>query len=368
MPSNRAAWITGGKEKLLQVKEAPYTPPRSDEIVIKGGAVAINPIDWLQLEMGSMVFPWIKYPFIIGSDVAGEVVEVGSGITHFKVGDRVVGHAGATNKERNRAAEGAFQEYTVLAEHMTAHIPPSMSFESASVIPLGASTAACGLFEKDQLNLQYPTNPPREPTGKTVLIWGGSTSVGCNAIQLARAAGYDVISTSSPRNFEMLRQLGAQKVFDYNSPTVVEDVVKAFRGRTSAGALAIGAGAADACMDILHRVEGIRFIAMATYPVPSPPPARFVMPRIIYSFASWSIQNAVKSRMRSTKTAFVSAFLIFNGVGKAVYQDYLSSALVDGSFKPAPVPLVVGSGVESIQAAFDRQREGVSAKKVVVSL
>jgi NADPH:quinone reductase-like Zn-dependent oxidoreductase len=93
MPSNAAAWLTSSKAKSLEVKSAPYTPPSENEIVVKNGAVAINPADWMKIDLGNLLFSWVKFPFILGTDVAGEVVEVGRGVSRFKIGDRVVGHA-----------------------------------------------------------------------------------------------------------------------------------------------------------------------------------------------------------------------------------------------------------------------------------
>jgi NADPH:quinone reductase-like Zn-dependent oxidoreductase len=209
----------------MQVAEAPFPTPGPDEIIIKNRAVAVNPVDWVLQDQGtSMAFGWIKYPFVFGYDVAGEVVQVGNKIVRFKVGDRVLGQAQSTDKTINSAAYGAFQLYTVLLERNSSPIPDTTSFESASVMPLAFTTAAAGLFEKDQLGLQYPQLDPKS-TGKTVLVWGGSTSVGCNAIQLAVAAGYEVVSTSSPKNFDLLRSLGATEVFDYNDPCSVNKIV-----------------------------------------------------------------------------------------------------------------------------------------------
>lgn len=179
---NKAAWLNADKATPLEVKNAPYTSPSKGEIVIKSHAIAINPVDRIIQDSGSFMFPWIKFPFVLGTDVAGEVVELGLGVTRFKVGDRVTAHATGMHKDHMSASGGAFQEYVVLLEHMTSPIPDSMSFETASVMPLGLSTAACGLFEKDQLALQYPSVTP-QPTGKTILIWGASTSVGCNTVQ-----------------------------------------------------------------------------------------------------------------------------------------------------------------------------------------
>jgi NADPH:quinone reductase-like Zn-dependent oxidoreductase len=179
MPSNSAAWLTKVRNDL-EVKSAPYTSPAEHQIVIKNKAVAINPVDWGVQAKGDVIFPWLSYPYIGGSDVAGEIFEIGSGVTRFKVGDRVVGQAMCL---RN-TAEGAFQEYTVLLDHMASPIPSGLSYESASVLPLGLSTAASGLFQKNLLALQHPSVPPK-PTGKSLLIWGGSTSVGSNAIQVS---------------------------------------------------------------------------------------------------------------------------------------------------------------------------------------
>ena len=77
--------------------------------------MAINPIDWIKQVAGDFVFSYIEYPFVLGSDLAGEVVEVGQGVSRFRVGDRVLGHAAGTDPKRNSAAEGSFQEYTVVS-------------------------------------------------------------------------------------------------------------------------------------------------------------------------------------------------------------------------------------------------------------
>jgi hypothetical protein len=91
-----------------------------------------------------------------------------------------------------------------------------------------------------------------------------------------------VFTTASPKNFDYVKRLGAALVFDYNSKTVVGDLIHEFEGKTTAGALSIGPGAADACMDILDKCKGDKFISMATYPVPQPPPKRFVLLTTIY--------------------------------------------------------------------------------------
>lgn len=367
-PSNTAAWLVAVKKYPLEIRPTTYTHAKKDEIVIKNFAVAINPLDYVKQELGDFLFSWIKYPFVLGTDVAGEVVETGPGVTRFKVGDRVAGHALGMSESRNTSAESGFQEYTVLTTQMTTPIPSTVSYESAAVIPLGLSTAACGLFQKDQLSLQYPSLNAT-PTGKTLIIWGGSTSVGCNAIQLAVAAGYEVITTCSPRNFEYVKKLGASQVFDYNSKTIIPDLILALKGKDTAGAMTIGNGAADACMDILDKCKGNKFISMVSYPAPPTPPKRLVLLQNIYYFISWTVAAFFKTKARGIGYKFVFGdTLVGNGVGKIVYQDFLPKALAEGKFVAAPEPYVIGKGLEHIQTGMDLVKKGVSAKKVVISL
>ncbi len=264
MPSNAAAWFVA-KQTRLEVKPAPYTAPGANEIVIRNHAVAINPVDWAIPILGSVMFPWIKCPTVLGEDLAGEVAEVGTGVTRFRVGERVVGHAVGLNKNRNRAAEGAFQIYSVVCAHMASPIPDDLPYENAAVLPLGLSTAACGLFQKEFLALQHPSVDAK-PTGKSLLIWGGATSVGVNAIQLAAAAGYEVITTASPHNFDYLKSLGASYVFDYHNPTAVQDIIAGLKGKTIAGALAIATGSTGPCLEIVHASKGDKFVAIAGAP------------------------------------------------------------------------------------------------------
>ncbi len=364
MPTNTAAWI-GAKQAKLEVKPAPYMSPRENEIVVKNHAVAINPLDWVIQVAGNIVFRWITYPFVLGADLAGEVVEVGNAVTRFKVGDRVLGHAVGTDRKRNTSAEGAFQAYTVVLAHMAAPIPRTMPYERAAVLPLGLSTAACGLFQKDHLALHYPSATPN-PTGKTLLVWGGSTSVGSNAIQLAVAAGYEVITTSSPRNFGYVKKLGASQVFDYNSTTVAEDVIEAFKGKTLAGALAIGTGSAEPCADIVHACNGAKFISTVSQSVSFESGMTFQLFRKLVS-SNISLQVKCRTRRIRMKSVFGSS-LMDNEVSKVIYEDFLPQALADGRYVAAPDPYVVGTGLEYVQTGFDAQMKGVSAKKVVVSL
>lgn len=252
---------------------------------------------------------------------------------------------------------------------MTSRIPDSLSYERAAVVPLGLSTAACALFQKDYLAFPSPSVSPKS-TGETVLIWGGSTSVGSNAIQLARAAGYEVISTASPRNHENLKKLGAAAVYDYNSPTVVKDIIAAFENRTCAGAVSIGKNSFKKCIDIVGAAKGTKkFVAQATLDVGAFPQSALDFPGFMVSAVGALVSGNIRSKMRGVSTKMINGSdLVNNEVGAAIYVDYLPKALQQGLFVPAPEPQVVGHGLEHVQEAMDLCKKGVSAKKLVVTL
>jgi len=372
MPTGNALWLPK-KNGAFIIGTAPDTPPGSGEIVIRTRAIAVNPIDRYMPAMGGLIVPWLEYPTIVGSDVAGEVIAVGDGITRFKPGNRVVGAATSLRKG-GRAAEGGFQEYVVLQAPMTSAIPDALSFESAAVIPLGLSTAASGMFQQDYLALRHPSATPIPPNGEAFLVWGGSTSVGCNAIQLAAAAGYEVVATASPRNFDYLMQLGASAVFDYNSRAAVADIIAALGGKTLAGALAIGSGSTSACLDIVAACQGRKFIATASQPVsldalPTGRPGPLTLASFGLRMTLANRALARKARRHRIETKFIwGGSLQDNEVGPMIYESFLPQALANGRFVAAPEPLVVGHGIEAIPTALDRLGQGVSARKVVVSL
>jgi NADPH:quinone reductase-like Zn-dependent oxidoreductase len=369
---NNALWLPA-KQAPFSVGPAPYTAPRGREVVVRTRAVALNPFDRHLQTIGALASPWLNYPMVVGHDLAGDVVEVGEDVTRFQPGDRVLGLAGGVDKGRNRAAEGAFQDYVVLLEHMMTPLPAAMGYDEASVLPLAVSTAACALFQEGFLALA-PPKLERQRRGETVIVWGGSTSVGANAIQLAVAAGYDVLTTCSPKNSEFVRALGACQAFDYRSPTVVADLVGVLGQSRCAGAVAIGPGAALACLDLVVAAGGAPTVAVVT------PPATFdgipigrgrlrkLLPTLVDN-ATGLLKLMWRAKRRGVATPFVwGTALIHNEVGPMIFQDYLPEALARGAFKPSPPCQVAGHGLAAIPAAMAMHEAGVSAAKLVVTL
>lgn len=371
MPTNSAAILDTPRSRL-RVEQAPIPRPAAGQIVVRVRAVALNPLDWIIQGTGPVTYRWLRYPVVLGSDVVGEVVELGAGVTRFAVGDRVVGLATGTDRGRDPRSEGAFQQYTVLVEHLAARVPDAMPDASAAVLPLGVSTAASALFQHGNLGLSLPSTSP-VGSGAVVIVWGGSTSVGANAVQLARAAGYDVISTASPKNVERVRTLGAEAVFDYNDPSAPHRIATSVGARKVAGAVAIGAGSASAALRVLAMTGGRRLTMASTDVSLDGLASRSrLFPAMVPVFARIGMSTAgviLRARARGIRASFVwGSSLRDDEVGPAIWQEFLPTALERGVYRPAPEPLVVGAGLESIQAGLDRLRAGVSAQKLVVTL
>ncbi|KAL8281312.1 hypothetical protein RQP46_006346 [Phenoliferia psychrophenolica] len=191
-----------------------------DAVLVKVRAVGLNPTDWKHA-----IGPWRPEGFsaVCGCDSAGDVVAVGSDVTHVKVGSRVAGFVFGTSNETN----GSYAEYVKFNKAVTFELPEHMSYEEGAAIPIPHLTAVQALYFR--LQFSPPSAPTKDP--KTILIWGGSTAVGHQAIQLAAANGYKVFTTASPAKHDFLKTIGATACFDYKLP----DVAKAIREASGGG-------------------------------------------------------------------------------------------------------------------------------------
>ncbi|KAL6833689.1 GroES-like protein [Trichoderma sp. SZMC 28015] len=200
------------------IDEVPLPKLRDGHVLVKTKAVAINPTDWKYIDTDDSKTNGVRS----GCDYSGEVVAVGAGVTNFKVGDRIAGFVpGANVLEKD---DGAFGEYVIAQADVQFHNP--LSDEEGASLGVSIFTVGQGLFQN--LGLQLPSDPVATP--EPILIYGGSTASGLLGIQFAKLAGYKVITTASPHNFDYLKSLGADAVFDYKSPTVVDDIIAAAGG------------------------------------------------------------------------------------------------------------------------------------------
>jgi len=343
-PKNFAA-ILPSPLAQLEVTSRPYPQCGDDEIIIQNHIVAINPVDWkIQSPMGRSFN--LTYPVILGEDVAGEVVEVGSEIkSKFSVGDRVMAHPLGLG---NGAAYGGFQLYPVLKAATVSRIPDSITFKEAAVLPLSISTAAAGLFMKSTLGLEYPSvdaETSQRAKGSTLLLWGCSSSVGSSVVQLATAAGYSLITTASPGNFKYCKALGADRVLDYHDVDIVEKLIGHLKGRKVVGAYdAIGSEVTvRQSATILHALGGGKI-------------------------ASVGLAPEVFSDVKVSRVSSGNIVTQEPEVAEQIWGEFVPWALESGKLVARPKALVVGKGLENVQAGLDRQKEGVSALKIEVVL
>ncbi|KAF2169534.1 hypothetical protein M409DRAFT_64648 [Zasmidium cellare ATCC 36951] len=343
-PNNVAAWALKPKQRPLTVGAAPYTKPPAGHVVIKVYDVAVNPIDWILQD--DDLFK-AEYPTVFGSDVAGEIQAAAEDVEDFQIGTRVIAHASRAQKvDLPSGATGAFQKYVVVQKTAVAELPYKIPSSVGVVLPLGISTAAAGLYQKDFLGLPFPSAEEKpKPLDRTILIWGGSSSVGSCAIQLAVASGAEVVTTASAKNADYCKSLGAAEVFDYHSKSVEDDVVKWLDGKTVLGAYhAVGAdGAVQSAARIVDRSKG-KAIVVSVRGIPDD-----------------GIPKAVRTKSISSSSIFT------NEVGPKIWREYLPKALKAGTIKPKPDPKIVGEELRSVQLGLDTQKKGVSAQKVVVS-
>lgn len=372
MVENVAAWIDAPYADL-QVRRAPMPVAGPGQLLVRVRAVAVNPLDAVIQSNGTLMYGWLRYPVVLGEDVAGEVVAIGADVRSFAVGDRVIAYAMGLEKGRDARGGGGFQTFVAVEAAMAAPIPAEVPYERTVVLPLAVSTAAAGLFEAKQLGLDASSLGRSPARDETVVIWGGATSVGGNAIQLARAAGYQVITTASPRNHARMHELGARAAFDYRSPDVVERVAGAASGTTVVGVLAIATGSAAPSIAIARATQARR-VAMASPPVsfydqPRRPGVSAARIRLIARLASRSAALQLRSRAGGVRASYVWGSAIADSeVGAAVWERHLPAAIASGMHVLYPDARVVGSGLAEVQGAIDAVRAGVSAQKLVVRL
>ena len=344
-PSNRASWLMAKQSPVNVVDSAPYTSASADEIVIQTKAIALNPADCVVQQLGILVQ---DYPAILGCDVAGEVVEVHPTLADvYSIGDRVIGAASCLNRKDGAYCYSGFQEYVVLKAPSIAKIPKGVAYKDAVVLPLGINTAASCMFVDVTLGLQVPfTSGTKAGQGKTVLVWGASSSVGACGVQMAGHAGYDVVGVASQKNHEMVKGLGAVKCFDQSDSNLVDDVVAYLKGKEVVGAFDAVAHDASlvACCEILDKSGGRKLVASV---VPG---------------AETKATNGVR-----IVTNFVVDPAAVVDFQKSLWK-WLNRAMEENKIQYMPRAEVVGHGLEQVQSSVDLLAKGVSAKKLVVSI
>ncbi|RNF82795.1 NADP-dependent oxidoreductase [Montanilutibacter psychrotolerans] len=192
----------------LRLGEMPEPDVRDHDVLVEIHASSLNQLD-AKIRDGEfkLILPY-RLPLILGNDVAGVVVRVGSKVRGFKPGDEVY-----ARPSQDRI--GTFAERIAMHEDDVALKPANLSMEEAAAIPLVGLTAWQVLIDRAQLK-----------KGQKVLIHAGSGGVGTFAIQLAKHLGAMVATTTSTENVALVKSLGADVVVDYKQ----EDFAKVLSG------------------------------------------------------------------------------------------------------------------------------------------
>lgn len=205
-PTMKAAVIHQYGQKNLTLEQVDIPTMGAEDVLIKIVAASLNPIDSMIMSGGLKILLKYKMPLILGNDFAVVVEQVGSRVTKFKIGDEVFGRAA-----KNRI--GTFAEYIASNQDDIALKPSNLSLEEAAAIPLVGLTSYQALH--DILAVK--------PNDK-VLIQAGAGGVGSMAIQVAKTMGAYVATTTSSKNTDFVKSLGADEVIDYHQ-TNFEDVL-----------------------------------------------------------------------------------------------------------------------------------------------
>ncbi|KAL9088268.1 MAG: hypothetical protein Q9159_003180 [Coniocarpon cinnabarinum] len=211
LPLQQSAMKTdgGGKASIHHDVPIPQIPPNG-YILVRTSYVGLNPTDWKHIDGD---FAGDRKPgFTVGCDYAGTIVQVGPNVTKpLHPGDRVAGFSHGVKS--NNPESGAFAQYIIAKADIAFKIPPSISDAEAAAYGVGLLTNGQALYQS--LDLPWPSQPSTDKT--PVLIYGGSTGMAIFAVQFAKLSGLRVVTTCSPRNFEFVKNLGADEVFDYKS-------------------------------------------------------------------------------------------------------------------------------------------------------
>jgi len=311
----KAVLVRGyGGPEVLETAEIDAPKPAPGEVLIRVAACGVNPMDW-KLRSGAlkMIFP-LKFPAVLGADVAGTIESIGQGCTKFKPGDEVY-----LSMPKN---VGGYAQFAVAPEAFVARKPKGLSFEQAAAVPVCAITA-----------LQALRDLARVKAGDRVLINGASGGVGVFGVQLAKVFGAEVTAVCSAGNAEWVKALGADHVIDYKATDFTG-------GRTQFHAIAdfVGNQAFGRCKRVL--------LAGGTFVSSLPGPAVLLQ-------SAWT--SLVGSR--KAKVVFAKASVPNLDYLSVLFEAGKLKAIVDRTF-----------GLEQVREALAYSQSGRAKGKIVIRI
>ena len=206
----RAAQINeyGDVEVIKVNTEAAKPTVGEGQVLVEVHAASLNPLDTAIRQGYMQQIMALAFPITLGGDFAGVVVEVGEGVSDFKVGDEIYGDA-----NRRFGGSGSFAEFAAANADFTSYKPKNANFSEAAALPLTGTSAIQALTEHMDLK-----------SGQKILIHGGAGGIGTIAIQIAKHIGAYVTTTAAAKDTDYVKDLGADEVIDYTSQAF-EDIV-----------------------------------------------------------------------------------------------------------------------------------------------
>ena len=242
----------GPTEEALQYEEVPTPEPGPGELLIKVEAASLNRAD-IGLRKGTYRISADALPIIPGREFAGVITKVGTGVTEFNLGQRVVAYPSL----------GGYAEYAVAKASEVRPVPDGVSSAQAAALPTVFLTAWFGLLEDGRLK-----------AGEWLLVQAGSSGVGNAAIQIGKHLGAKVITTTgSEEKCRRLRQLGADVTIDVSQNDFVPEVMRDTGNRGVDVVLEmIGGEVYDKSLKALAPGGRLFSIGGAFGAIPDPPP------------------------------------------------------------------------------------------------
>ncbi|KAH7196358.1 chaperonin 10-like protein [Fusarium flagelliforme] len=327
-------------------EESVTLPPlKEHQVYVKVEYAAFNPTDRLALDVNAF-----GDGAVLGCDFAGTVVEAHPSVTKLQTGDRLAGFVWGGEIK----GLGAYSTYTIADERLSFKVPNNTSPAQAASVPLAANTAWLALFSDD--SIAYKSDRPTEKA--PLLIWGGNTTVGYFAIQLAKLYNIEVITTCSPRNFEKVRQAGATHVFDYNDKDVIAKIKRALPNLNNVfdtvGNDTSSATAAKAISGTEGLLCTVRPGKANTQDVPS-----HVKVTEVFVFTAFPTEHNYRGKAHwPVKMGDHNLSAEFHG--------QLETLLGSGSLKPPPIRTIGQLSPSTVEEAMELNRQGrISGEKLV---
>lgn len=319
----------------LREVEMPVPILARNEVLVRMVAAGVNPADE-RVRSGEFksIFPF-RLPKVMGGEFAGEIVELGTGVTDLAVGEHVYGYV-------DLASTGTLSEYIAVDAATVAPAPTSVSLVEAAGLPVAARTAWQALVDMGGVT-----------KGQTVLIHGGTGGVGSIAIQLAKHLGCTVATTVSTNNIEAARELGADIVIDYRR----DDLAQALADTAVDFVLDTQGG------DTLHSSLGVVRRGGIVIGISGPPDPAFARRVGVNPVVRLAIRAmSARTRRRARTLGITYRFLFISPDGAALRR---FAALVDeGAVRPVTDRVLP---FEQAPQALDQVLAGGARGKVLVS-